>query len=346
MIEYGSDFHYVVPSIGNGNSLYDFFPSANLYADGRQALIHLYHFQGWQRLWVPEYYCYEVIESLKQAGLNLIFYSDWPSYHGDSRTLEAIQRNGHLKHTDAILRVNYFGLRAYRSEQKLSVAAIVEDHTHDLIGDWAFHSTADWCIASLRKSLPIPEGGILWSPEGLPLPTAPKLSDENERIATTRWEAMKLKSRYLAGEAVVKDSFRKGYIDTEDYFDTSSICSLDKASQNYLKSFDIRDWYSRKMDNWNLLHDIHKDGLHIVYPESESCYPFSLVLLFDFLEERDRVRKELIEQQIYPAVLWKVPAPIDGEVYKFSYGMLSIHCDARYTRDEILEMKSIIESII
>lgn len=346
MIEFGSDFHYVEERGGGKNTLQDFFPSANYYADGRQALIHLYRSQGWQRLWVPEYFCYDVVASLREAGLELRFYTDYPDDHDDSKTLENIQRNGHFRPTDAVLRVNYFGMRSNRRCEKLSVPAVVEDHTHDLIGDWALRSTADWCIASLRKSLPIPEGGMLWSPVGLRLPEQPALSDENERIAAIRWEAMKLKADYLAGENVEKAAFRAGFVDTEEYFDRANVCDIDSLSREYLTQFDVRDWYNKKRENWELLRDIKKDGIRVVLPECRGCYPFSLVLLFDSFEERNRVRKELIERQIYPAILWNIPEPKDGDVFKFSRGMLSIHCDARYTKEDILQMRSIIESIL
>lgn len=346
MIEFGSDFHYISDFQGRGNTLGDFYTHANYYADGRQALIHLCLSQGWQRLWVPEYFCYEVIESLKEAGLNLMFYTDWPTCHDDSETLEAIQRKGRFLPTDAILRVNYFGTRLNRTSEHLPVAAVVEDHTHDLIGDWPIHSTTDWCIASLRKSLPISEGGILWSPKGLQLPEQPIASEENERIAAIRWEAMRSKARYLAGEPIEKATFRAGYVDTEEYFDTAPVCALDKASQEYLKTFDIKAWYNKKRENWDLLSNIRKDGVQVVRPEGLGGYPFSLVLQFDNPDERDHVRKELITHQIYPAILWNIPTSVSGDVFSFSRCMLSIHCDARYTREEILEMKSIIESIV
>lgn len=346
MIEFGSDFHFIAPTPGAEKTLYDFYPRANLYADGRQALIHLYQTQDWQRLWVPEYFCYEVVESLKQAGLDIRFYADYPGYTDDSKTLEAIQRNGFFKPTDAILRVNYFGTRSYRGSEKLSVAAVIEDHTHDLIGDWAKNSRADWCIASLRKSLPIPEGGILWSPVGLTLPTAPERSEESERIASIRWEAMRLKTRYLSGEEVEKSAFRPGYVDTEGYFDTAGVCAIDDTSREYLSTFDIQDWYIRKRENWEILRDIKKDGVKVLEPEDYRCYPFSLILQFDDINKRDIVRKALIEKCIYPAILWSVPPTGDGEIFVFSRTMLSIHCDARYSKEDILTMKSIIESIL
>lgn len=343
MIEFGSDFHYLESQRCKKNTLKDFFPSANYYADGRQTLIHLYKTQGWQRLWMPEYFCYDVITTLKEAGLNIVFYADYPGYDGDGQTLEAIQKNGCFKPRDAILRVNYFGTRAYRSPEKLSVAAIVEDHTHDLVGVWAINSHADWCIASLRKTLPLPEGGILWSPMGLHLPEAPVEDEENERIASIRWEAMRMKSRYLAGAAVDKAIFRKGFVDTEAYFDTADVCALDRESKLFLKSFDIRSWYNRKRVNWELLRDIKGKGVRVLRPESIGCYPFSLILVFDSSDKRDRVRKALIEHQVYPAVLWNVPPTGDAEVYIFSSCMLSVHCDARYTREDILELKNIID---
>lgn len=336
MKEFGSDFHYIAPT-GGSNTLKDFFPSANYYADGRQALIDLYRSQGWQRLWVPEYFCYDVIASLKEAGLELRFYADYP---GNNDNL-----NHNFRPGDALLRVNYFGMRSYRNTDKLMVP-VVEDHTHDLIGGWAMNGHADWCIASLRKTLPIPEGGMLWSPVGLKLPQAPAVSEENEKIAAIRWEAMRLKSRYLAGENVEKAASRAGFVDTEEYFDRADVCALDVESQKFLQLFDIRDWYKRKWENWELLRDIKKDGVRVLRPENRGCYPFSLILVFTTGEERDRVRKALIEKQIYPAILWNVPEATEGEVLRMSNGMLSIHCDARYTKEDILQMKSIIESIL
>ena len=345
MKEYGSDFHYINPSPPEGKTIYDLFPSANYYADGRQALIHLYNTQNWERLWLPEYYCYEVVNSLKRAGLELCFYKDYPGNNDDSLALTSLQDQGALKPKDAILRVNFFGLRSYRSPKPFSVA-VIEDHTHDIIGGWSIGSQADWCIASLRKSLPIPEGGILWSPTGLELPTPPERSAKNEQIGKIRWEAMILKSKYLANYKVTKSSFRERFITTEEFFDTSPVCSLDETSRYFLQSFSIHDWYNKKRMNWDHLRDIERNGVHVFGIEDNGCYPFSLVLLFDAPKERDRVRIALIEKNVYPAVLWTIPRISDNRLYQLSRRILSIHCDARYSQEDILVLRSIIESTI
>ena len=156
-----------------------------------------------------------------------------------------------------------------------------------------------------------------------------------------------MKARYLAGEDVEKAAFRAGFVDTEEYFDRADLCALDVESQKFLQLFDIRDWYKRKWENWELLRDIKKDGVRVLRPENRGCYPFSLILVFMTGEKRNRVRKALIEKQVYPAILWSIPhCPADGELFQFSNGMLSIHCDARYTKEDILQMKSIIESTL
>ena len=346
MKEFGSDFHYIGSYHEAGKRLSELYPSANYYADGRQALIHLYKSQGWKRLWMPEYFCYDVIQSLKDAGLNLVFYIDLPDKRDNNETFNAIQKKGLFRSTDAVLTVNYFGLRSYKSSAELSVAAVIEDHTHDLIGDWTQKSTADWCVASLRKTLPLPEGGILWSPKGLSLPETPESFEQNNEIASIRWEAMELKSRYIAGEEVEKCAFRPGYVDTEIFFDTCDVCALDKRSKEYLESFDIESWYQRKKENWILLSEIKHPDIRILKPDNTRCYPFSLVLVFSSRDKRDRVRKALIENSVYPAILWNIPSPADRDVFLMSSNMLSIHCDGRYSEDDIQQLKLIIQKVI
>lgn len=346
VIEFGSDFNFIEPGNHTSKTIRSFYPSACYYADGRLALIHLYKTQGWKRLWIPDYFCYTVVKSLKLAGLNLQFYHDLPSNEDDTKTLETIQRNGCFHSSDAVLRVNYFGTRSYRTNKCLSNVTVVEDHTHDLIGDWAKNSTAEWCIASLRKTLPIPEGGILWSPMGLRLPETPFLSEKNESIAAVRWEAMRLKTRFLSGENIDKSLFRSCFVETEAFFEIAPVCSLDCQSKEYLNHFDIQEWYSRKLSNWSILRDIKKDGVHILEPDCLDCYPFSIVLLFDTLSERNRVRNALIEHRIYPAILWDVPSTADSDIINVSCSMLSIHCDARYSTEDILQLKLILESLL
>lgn len=73
---------------------------------------------------------------------------------------------------------------------------------------------------------------------------------------------------------------------------------------------------------------------------------FSWILLAETSEERERIRKDLIDNFIYPAVLWNIPETSDKEVVGFSKRMLSIHCDGRYSDEYIQEMSKRLKLII
>lgn len=343
MKEYGSDFHYVSQS-GScaGDSIGAFFPSANYYADGRQALIALVGAHGWKRVWVPSFFCYDVLSSWKAFGVSIIFYEDSPC-SDDVASISTLP----FQEGDVLLRVNYYGLRSFRSNRDIPVP-VVEDHTHSLIGDWAVGSDADWCIASLRKSLPIAEGGILWSPRGLNLPERPGRLPQNEEIAVRRWNGMRLKTDYLAGMSIEKSFFRKEFLETEPYFDVAPVSAIDSQTEDYLSSFCVRAWYHQKRINWLALQGIFSNRFQILKPENLECFPFSLSIVCDSADNRELLRQHLIENSIYPAVLWNIPsgASVSEFTRVLSSRVLSIHCDGRYSVDEVEKMKEIIESVL
>ena len=222
---------------------------------------------------------------------------------------------------------------------------VVEDHTHDLIGPWAANSNADWCIASLRKTLPLAEGGILWSPKHHRLHEEPEHTDINKELASIRWNAMKKKSLYLDGELEDKSKFRHDMVMTEEQFDTLPTSALDEDTKSYLQQFDIVKWYEGKKDNWRALKDMCSSRFTVMEPEESNCYPFSFTLLFNSESERNDFRKSLIDRRVYPALLWNVPGCDYTGARDFSCRMLSIHCDSRYNEEAINELRGIIEAI-
>ena len=80
--------------------------------------------------------------------------------------------------------------------------------------------------------------------------------------------------------------------------------------------------------------------------EHESCTMFSLVLLMENREKRDMVRKRLIDNCVYPAILWNVPGEASEASRGFSSRMLSIHCDGRYTEEDVRQLADILNKAI
>lgn len=334
MKEFGSDFHSIAKYQNTGKAdLTRIIRDATYLADGRQGLILVIRQEGWKRLWVPEYFCYEVLEAVeKNTDVKLVYYADIPGTDSHDKLKQLAFEDG-----DALLRMNYFGLIEYHKEKSFPVP-VVEDHSHDLMSRWALFSDADWCVASLRKTLPLAEGGIVWSPKGKRLEKELALTSENEELAEKRWKAMDLKAEYLESKdesADLKEMFRKLYIETEEGLDDLDISLIDNRGKGAVERFDINSWYNQKKKNWKVLTSLLDVGINYLSPMDDSCTPFSLVLKCENEEQREKVRMNLIKESVYPAVLWRVPEWCSEEVKSMSGRLLSVHCDGRYTEDDM-----------
>jgi len=330
-LKYGSDYNQIT-DYPKGKSIPSVYPHALYYANCRQAIVELVKKYNISRLWMPAFYCYEVIDYIKEnADCKILFYNDSPLSHSDSKVIEQIT---FLKN-DAVLRTNYFGLRKYRKNKNIK-AIVIEDHSHSLISEWAQNSNADFCVASLRKTMPIAEGGILWSPLNRTLPDKPYKTKENEALAKERVEAMKLKSDLLAGKHKNRTYYRKLYIKTEKQFYDLPVSLISEDSMEIVKEMDIARWDKIKKRNWKALQKLIKsDKIKILKPESDMCNPFSLILKFENHSDREKVRENIIKIQcVFPSILWAIPCNTKNkEIYDLGETILSIHCDARYEND-------------
>ena len=341
MIEFGSDFHFIDTYNSSRAHLTDVFRGATLLADGRQCIVVLIRQYGWKRIWMPDYFCYEVITTIKeQTGIEVKFYEDNPLHEGLVETLP-------FEEGDVLLRMNFFGMRGQRSNKKIP-CPVIEDHTHDPFGHWTLYSDADWCISSIRKILPLPEGGMMWSPKGHQLSVEVASTEENEKIAAIRWEGMEMKAAYLKGGAVDKEEFRKYYTETEEWFDCAEPVLIDSRSKDVVtKQLDINLWQGAKRKNWQLLQSlVNKEICKVLKPEEDACTAFSLILLLKSKERRDVVRKQLIGACVYPAILWIVPESASATSKDFSERMLSVHCDGRYTKEDVRQLADILNRVL
>lgn len=332
-MEFGSDFHNI-KDYQKGKSILDLIgQDYRLYADGRQALEALLLMNNIKRVWCPSYYCHESLEGGRKLGIKVEFYPCTPL----SDPNEALARLP-LYGNDALIRMNFFGLHK-KPSTPYGNFLVIEDHSHDISSKWSLESEADWCFASLRKTLPIADGGILWSPTGKKLPDAPLKSPFAMENAVRRFAAMDLKADYLQGKDIVKDSFLQEFRDTEANFEKLPISAISETSKEIIETLDIEQWLDAKRRNWALLkqHMITDESYSILNPETEDA-PFSLILMFKDSETRNTVRSRLIRMEVYPAILWSIPSYADAESIDFGDRMLSVHCDARYSEDDIKEL--------
>jgi hypothetical protein len=154
------------------------------------------------RLHVPSYFCTGVAEHLSRQ-VPIAWYRHLPD-EGGVRWETLRPEPG-----DVVLSQNLFG-REDGTPWTDWIAGhpgvpVIEDHSHDPFSDWARDSVAHYAVASLRKTLPLPDGGLLWSPRGLDLP---RPRPGGSTGAGLKLAAMLLKAAWRDGQPVPKDHFR------------------------------------------------------------------------------------------------------------------------------------------
>ena len=137
MKEYGSDFHRCDHDFRGAPNFFDVMGCTRMYAFGRQAIDAIIKHGGWKRIWMPAYFCYEVIGHLMEQ-FEVVLYDDSPLNTKDDEVVRELP----YKEGDVLLRTDYFGLRKWRTNKGIRVP-VIEDHTHGLTTDWALRSDAD-----------------------------------------------------------------------------------------------------------------------------------------------------------------------------------------------------------
>lgn len=345
--EFGSDFYYTNQFPLSKNVLYlqDYIKHEyHLHYSGRTALYavleHGIENLGWKKLYIPEYFCHEVINYQKQLPIDIVTYKDGPYIKNfNSEIFDALDQIGNV-----IFIVNYFGVQ---SQKKVSMknAYVIEDHTHNLISDWSKTSDAHFCIASLRKSMPIPTGGIYWSPKGLTLPE--KNIGNNDFISSSffmKLSGMLLKSDYMKDGNVDKSDFRKLYLDSESMFGDLHIQGrLPEFGEKMIHSIPLNSIDLAKRENYKVLQKNISEKFQLMNVLSDTMEtPLGFILLMNNKEERDRFKNYLIEKSIYPAVLW--PNQIEDDAVDFAEKFIFLHCDFRYSKEDMEYLAKILNS--
>lgn len=287
-----------------------------------------------RRLHVPSYFCPEVVATWRGASIEVAKYLD------DPRWTEPDWETVRPEAGDAVLAVNFFGVRGQGQwaawRERRPDVLLVEDHSHDPGSAWARNSTADFAIASLRKTLPISDGGILWSPRGAALP--PPLGHDDDNGSHQKREAMALKGRFLAGMAIDKAAFRALQVRGEATMLASAPAAISEWSAKRIGMGLPLAWRTRRRRNVARLIELI-EPFETMRPMFTSWRPgqcpFSLVLLFSSESSRDACRSMLVANHIYPPVHWGQRADATDAAKALSRRILTIPADQRYGARDI-----------
>mgnify|MGYP005783082175 CR=1 FL=1 len=246
------------------------------------------------------------------------------------------------KHTKAIFLMHYFGalqpgyvIDTIKKISRDYNLMIIEDVTHSLFS--SPHTIGDLAVASIRKWMQIPHGGVLLSPKKLFVPFVSQ-GDNSKAYG------MILKDMYLKDDYDCNAKYRSIFADSEEKLD----CQENKYRMSdftafVMKCVDIDILIRRRKSNYNYLKE-HLSLLGIepaISMDDMSC-PLAMPIR---VPNRDQFRRYLIDNQIYCAVHWPSDGIREGErktAVNNSQELISLPIDQRYTEEHMSYMVQII----
>ncbi len=333
--EFGSDFHYFYDAQSEKSSLFT-SDEFSFFFSGRVALYNLlsmgiekFH---WKKVGFPTYYCHEVVEYCKKLPIEVIYYDLNPITNKKSPEWDDHEKN-------VFINVDFFGIRKLDTSF-IKNSVVIDDLTHNLLS--ITESKADYCFGSLRKQLPLAAGGFV----------AIKKDEFKIEIAETEFanktalqklSAMYLKSSYLNENFHEKEIFRELYVRAEECFESIQTNSkLPEIIQSQLFTMNPETLIHLTRKNFKLLKSkvLISDKCEIL--KSADQTEMGLFLKFKTNDQRNQLRKYLIENKIYPAVLW--PKQFSPENTELENTILFVHCDFRYGAEDMKYIAEIINN--
>jgi len=323
-----------------------------VFATGRDAIRALIttgiRERGWRRWFIPTFFCEEVAACIAATGIEIARYEDSPLLPGPPRLTKKLRQG------DALLLVNYFGLRGAGAADTLDYAPadLIEDHTHDPWSQWARGSHGHYCIASLRKTLPIPAAAVVWSPRRLRLPDQAPPTRVRRDAILMKLGAMMIKALYLEGHAVSKETYRALQLSGEEKIAAGDIAGLDALMTRMLTSLPWEPWRRQRRANHAVLAQALREvpGLEVLPPSvDEGSCPFAVVAVFADRALRNSLRTGLFTTGVYSSVLWPISAnnqPELAEAGRLSERILAFACDFRYNPPDLMQVVALVQATL
>ena len=292
-----------------------------------------------QNVYMPAWGCDSMIAPFADRGIRVDLYD--------------MRFNGHLeylvdenKHADIFYVNNYFGydstidaeiVKHFRAKGSI----ILYDRTHSmLMNDEPVKTLADYSFASIRKWMGVIGGAVVKGVKDCQLKPCSYLDCKEQ--------AMRMKKAFIEGDTSIdKQTFLSLYGEfghhlVEDYQNYE----MDDLSYVLYKTEDFAAMRHKRRENAKYLHE-HLKGVRFLGKLTDNAVPLFVPVFFDTTEQRNAVRKKLIEAQIYCPIHWPKPAmiPADFEVNKIYDTELSLICDQRYNLDDMDRLVTLINNL-
>lgn len=335
----GSFFHKTEAEDLPHYNLSLFIPNYELFYTGRHAIKYLLKDllskNAYSTIWLPKYYCQHVTAWLQQNFSNINFYT----INAFCKEDESLHILNFATANDIVILNNFWGVFEYQLPKTKKKPIIIEDHSHGWLSPSCLQSKADYCFASLRKTLPIPLGGILWKPNGSKININSLLLKKDQEFYNN-WDtiekAMQLKTDYFKNNITNnKDVYLNLIAQSENYLHTQyNVITLKEQHKKYIEAFLHKNYTKNKKENLKTIYTAIETNNNFKVIKYNKLVTFGLQLAFKERTSFNLLKSHLISNDIYPSELWPGNDTSDKN-YNF---LLNIHVDFRYSKNEALHI--------
>lgn len=286
---------------------------------GRNTLAYLIEAHQIKSIYLPYFFCSDVVDVCKKYSVSLHFYSIWEDFTPivpDS-----------FSSSDWLYVVNYYG--------QLDDAFLLSLREKNVIIDnaQAFFRMPLPNVPTLytcRKFFGVSDGAYLYTT---------KMLERNLEID----ESYNRMGFVLGRFERPASEFYQEASDNNSFFSNQPVKKMAPLTKNCLKAIDYELVRTRRNKNFSYLHSIFgsDNRLSLVNPDGAFAYPL-------YHEDGIRIRKQLAQNKIYIPTLWPNvldSCSEDSIEYQYAANILPLPVDQRYGEDEMKTMVSKIQDI-
>ena len=273
---------------------------------------------------LPALSCDSMVLPFEQYGHEIRYYKLKEDYSID---IESLRFGEGL---NLFLYMDYFGCPSisdkdlFRLREKGNIV-FIEDRTHNLIWDRASCFEPDFTMASLRKWLPIPDGGLLWG-------TIKKIPDDDLVFSSSRLKAQLMRHEFLkCGDERIKTEYRQLFSTVSGMLNGDSPSRMSAYALELAKKADLQRLQSVRRKNAEVLISILSSSRCISLIQKETGLS-DLYVAFT-VPNRDEVQQQLSAKGIFNTIIWPLSAEQKNicRIAKLTEeNMLAAPCDQRY----------------
>lgn len=289
---------------------------------------------------MPALACDSMISPFRKFGHEIKYYKLKPDYSIDINSLDTEDSPILFLYMDyfGVPSISDFDLFKMKAERNI---VFIEDRTHTLPYARRLSFQPDYVIASLRKWLPIPDGGLLWGHISQEL-------KEDLTFSLQRLEAQIMRHSFLInGDVRIKTEFRKIFSSVSELLDNDEPCAMSSYSFELARKTDLELLRDVRMKNAAALMEILKSSPNISLIQDKPGVG-DLYVAFN-VNNRDEVQRRLSEKGIFNTIIWPLNEKqrLACDVARFTEAsMLAAPCDQRYSVEDMMKIGNEIVKVV